>query len=119
MCRAWLPPWAIGALWTGAIHGFFVRAYKAVALLRVICFLNRGAVNKLAIKTVGESAAAGRFVFTSYGSLPIEVRDAAASQGLKPEELNAVHWSGKSYWLCAPVSAKQKYWLAKRTAERL
>lgn len=60
-------------------------------------FLDRGAVNQLAIKAVGENAATARFVFTSYASLPIEIREEAASQGVKPGEVKAVHWNGKTY----------------------
>ena len=60
-------------------------------------FLDRRTKNKLAIKTVSESAAASRLVFTSSSSLPIEVRKAAANQGVKPGELKAAHWNGKTY----------------------
>lgn len=60
-------------------------------------FLDRGAVNKLAVQAVGEDATTARFVFTSYASLPVEIREEAASQGVKPGEVKAVHWNGKTY----------------------
>lgn len=61
-------------------------------------FLDRRTKNKLAIKTVSESAAASRLVFIGSGSLPIEVRKTAANQGFKPGDLKAAHWNDKSYF---------------------
>lgn len=64
---------------------------------RVRRFVDRGTVEQLAIRQMGKDTVARQFRFVSYAELPAPIRDEAARQGAKPEEVRAVHWRSKTY----------------------
>lgn len=64
---------------------------------RVRRFIDRGTVEQVAIRKMGKSTVARQFRFVSFSELPPEILDAVAAQGMKPEEVRAIHWRGKTY----------------------
>lgn len=80
----------------GAAEVLFSRKARPTGATAVR-FLDRGTVQQLAIEAMGESVVRDRFVFARYDDLPAEIRAAAAKQGAKPHEVDAVFSHGKTY----------------------
>lgn len=61
-----------------------------------VCSVSRRDVEQLAVRKMGKGTAASRFRSLEHAELPSDIKDAAASQGIEPGAVRAVHWRGST-----------------------